>query len=256
MQKGKLAVIVFMVWLVAVCNADADEVIKLSAAGSLQRGLFKKISEPFKKETGIDLKFNPSGTTLSINIYFQDLLAGRADAAVAPISWDDWKVLLNDEKVEIPKEVQITSRVVGKDLFDIFAQKGVNVKSLNQAQLEALFSGKIKSWKELGGPDIPVVVVLANDRAATKKSFNKLVMSSTPFASNAKSVDTANTQRVEVGKTPGAVAFDSQVPDSPNYAKISIPPLGKPATMVTVGRPSDKVEKLIKFMREREAKGQ
>lgn len=39
------------------------------------------------------------------------------------------------------------------------AHPGVKIKTLTKAQGRDLFSGKIANWKELGGPDLPVVVI-------------------------------------------------------------------------------------------------
>lgn len=36
---------------------------------------------------------------------------------------------------------------------------GVGIKSLTKAQSRDLFAGKITSWKQVGGPDLPVVVI-------------------------------------------------------------------------------------------------
>jgi phosphate transport system substrate-binding protein len=58
------------------------------------------------------------------------------------------------------------------------------VPSLSRAQLKAFFTGKMKNWKEVGGPDAPVelVTVELSIGSGTADFFRDAVMEGAPFA--------------------------------------------------------------------------
>ena len=54
------------------------------------------------------------------------------------------------------------------------------VKDLTQEQLKAVFEGKIRNWKEVGGKDAPIVVVSRDSSSGTFETWESLVMNTAP----------------------------------------------------------------------------
>jgi phosphate transport system substrate-binding protein len=50
---------------------------------------------------------------------------------------------------------------------------GTPVKSLTQAQLCAIYTGKLRSWKELGGPDAKIVALTRNEDDSDKEALRQ-----------------------------------------------------------------------------------
>ena len=50
------------------------------------------------------------------------------------------------------------------------------IDNLSEAQLRDIFSGRIDNWKELGGPDQPIIVVVPGKDTGTYYNFVRLVM--------------------------------------------------------------------------------
>jgi len=50
------------------------------------------------------------------------------------------------------------------------------VDSVTKEQLQAVFSGTITNWKELGGSDLPIVVVAPGEHTGANKNFRRQVM--------------------------------------------------------------------------------
>ncbi len=74
--------------------------------------------------------------------------AGRADVAGV------LREITAAEKAE-----KLRWAVVGYDALGVFVNAKNPVRSLTKAQLKAIFTGKAKGWRELGGADAPVVPV-------------------------------------------------------------------------------------------------
>ena len=63
-----------------------------------------------------------------------------------------------------------------KDPIAVIARKNCGVESLNEKQLEDIFAGEINNWKEVGGLDLPIVVVVPDQDTAAYKNFKRNVM--------------------------------------------------------------------------------
>ena len=92
---------------------------------------------------------------------------------------------------------------------------GRQLSFLNEETLRAVFSGKVASWKEIGGPDLPVRVVVLSPARWERQHFSRLVFSgSWSPPAGAVTVATPEGLRERVSETPGAVGFCSFL-DSP-----------------------------------------
>ena len=49
--------------------------------------------------------------------------------------------------------------LVGHDALGVFVCEGNPVRGLSRGQLKGIFTGRVRGWKEVGGPDAPVVPV-------------------------------------------------------------------------------------------------
>ncbi|MCU0431977.1 MAG: PstS family phosphate ABC transporter substrate-binding protein [Bacteroidia bacterium] len=90
------------------------------------------------------------------------LLKGEADIANASRLLTDM-----EEREAETAGIELTNIVIARDALAIISGPGVNTDSLSIPQLADLLSGKIRNWKELGGPDLPVVVIGRNRTSGT-----------------------------------------------------------------------------------------
>jgi phosphate transport system substrate-binding protein len=60
--------------------------------------------------------------------------------------------------------------VVSKPLYD------AGITNLTKAQVKKIYSGEIKNWKDLGGPDAEIYVVSREQGSGTRDTFNEDIM--------------------------------------------------------------------------------
>jgi phosphate transport system substrate-binding protein len=111
--------------------------------------------------------------------------------------------------------------------------------------------GKITSWKQLGGPDMAIVMISRDTNSGTYESFEKLVMKKKKIAEGAEYVGSngAIRQRVQstkaamgyvglgfVDRTVKALKMDGVYPD-PNTVASGVYPVARPLYMFTNGYP-------------------
>jgi phosphate transport system substrate-binding protein len=230
-------------------SARAADVIHLCAATSVQKTFFPKIQEPFEKSAGAKLEFVKTPRSDPAD-YLKALMEGRCEAAVASISYEDWLVYAKAEKVQIPASAQITQRVVGRDFLILAANKSIGVTALALNQVVDIFTGKVKNWKEVGGTNLPVQILMPKDKESIQFSFNKMALKGKTLSPEAKWVPTFEETVKAIDSTPGAIAVLGSLNPGENTVSIkSTPSIGRPITLITMGRPAQKVEELISFIR-------
>ncbi|MBM7616520.1 phosphate transport system substrate-binding protein [Weissella uvarum] len=84
--------------------------------------------------------------------------------------------------------------------------KDAGVKNLTQAQLIDIFTGKVKNWKEVGGKDMPIVLVNRVEGSGTRATFEKFGLKGAKSA-DAQEQDSSGMARSIVSTTPGAVSY-------------------------------------------------
>ena len=81
------------------------------------------------------------------------------------------------------------------------------VQGLTLDQVRGIYAGKIRNWKELGGPDQAIVVISRDTNSGTYESFNTLVMGKDKIAGNVEYVGSNGAIRQRVMTTEAAVGY-------------------------------------------------
>lgn len=91
--------------------------------------------------------------------------------------------------------------VINKDL-------AVKVKSLTKAQLTDIFTAKVTNWKQVGGPDEPIVLITRPATSGTRALFQEFALGGAKEATN-KSLETddSGTLLQSVKDNKGAIGY-------------------------------------------------
>jgi phosphate transport system substrate-binding protein len=169
------------------------------------------------------------------------------------------------------KKAGLLGTIIGYDGLAVFVNKANPVKDLSKEQLKDLFTGKVKSWKELGGKDVkivPMVEPLASKRA-TVQTVQELVLDGAPFVGGIKEVDQLRDQLAEVARNEGAIclasigflqsappnvreavkaiSLDATPPTDPNIRSGAYL-LSRPMLLVTKGLPGGEVKSFLDYV--------
>jgi phosphate transport system substrate-binding protein len=74
------------------------------------------------------------------------------------------------------KEKNLYAVAIAKDAIAIILHPQNPIHDLSLDQIREVFSGKIRNWKELGGPHHPIVLVTREEGSGTREAFQKFVM--------------------------------------------------------------------------------
>jgi phosphate transport system substrate-binding protein len=109
------------------------------------------------------------------------------------------------------KKAGLLGTIIGYDGLAVFVHKSNPVKDLSKEQLKDLFTGKVKSWKELGGKDVKIVAMIepVASKRATVQLVGELVLDGAAFAPGIKELDQLKDQVAEVARGEGAICVAS-----------------------------------------------
>lgn len=226
-------------------SAAAAEEIKIGGGGAAMSTIFHPVKPAFEKATGItliNLQSSPKDGLV-------DLAKGKIEAAVAAVPVDSMLAGAAKAGVTLDKAtLQVTE--VGKNRVVLFVHPSNKTASLTKAQIKGIFTGAISNWKDVGGDDKDIIVVWGKGTPGQNAQFSKEVLEGAAVAKDA--LESGNYAKIKetVAATPEAIGIDPFGMADQSVKVIPIDPeVASPIILVTNGKPSSKVQKLIDYVK-------
>lgn len=163
----------------------------------------------------------------------KDLDAGRTEAAIAGLNFADWMQLMEDAGYPIPCTTKYCYRVIGQDTVAVLMHKALALPSLSKQQLADIFTGKIRNWSAVGGPVMPIVVLLGTKTPGLHYLFQQRILHGAAYRQDVVWGTNLADLKGRVLTTPGALCLglSSQVDDAIHAP--AIPEITRPITLIT-----------------------
>ena len=81
-----------------------------------------------------------------------------------------------------------TEYKVALDGLSVYVNESSPIKELTIDQLDGIFSGRTKNWKDVGGDDAPIVIYSRENSSGTYEFFKEHVLKGKDFASSAQTM--------------------------------------------------------------------
>ena len=190
--------------IVAVClltfgyaTRQKDNGVNITAVGSTAlQPLVEAAGEDFAGENKgvyVNVQGGGTGTGLAqiqsgaVDLGNSDMFAGEKDA-------------INDEKL-----VDHKVSVVG---ISPMINKEAKVDHLTKQQLIAIFTKKVTNWRQVGGADLPIILINRVTGSGTRATFEKWGLDGAKSA-DSQEQESSGTVQSMVGSTPGAISYAS-----------------------------------------------
>lgn len=224
--KGVFALGMSMTMLVGCSSGGSDDSSKddsslmgtITAAGSSAlKPLADEAAEMFKEENpdvSITIDAGGSGEGLK-QVADGTVTIGNSDVEASE------KLDANQAKELVDHQVCVITMapIVNPDV------KEAGVDNLTTDQLIGIFTGEIKNWSEVGGPDEDIVLVTRPTSSGTRATFQKYALNGEEEASNASmETDDSGVLLQNVADTKGAIGYValSYLVDNDDVATVSI----------------------------------
>lgn len=229
--------------------ADADRL--LLTGSSTIAPLALEIAKRFELEnSGVRVDVQSGGSSRGVS----DVRTGLADIGMVSRALHD-------------TEVDLVAHTIALDGVCIIVHRDNRMESLSDAQIRDIYTGEIRNWAELGGPDLPITVVNKAEGRSTLELFlayfglkNSQIKAGVVIGDNQQGIKT-------VAGNPGAIGYVSigtaefeELHGSPikrlqmNGTEASTAqvragtfPLSRPLNLVTKGVPGELALRFIRF---------
>ena len=254
---------VLAVFLAAAIGASlsgqglASELV-ISGSTTVQKRIVEPGAAKLKEATGIDAKFQGVGTGKGMIALAEGKVTVAAASETLAEAIDSAKKQAADAGGSFTAPPNLKFHELAKDSITVIVHKDNTVGSLSKDQLKAIHTGKVKNWKEVGGPDLPIKVVTSHAGSATRNVFAKQVMDGADYVAGAVEVRTTREEINEVSKDKGGIGAVSEgffAQNKGNAKAVKAPTVSRPLGLVTKGDASPEVQKLIDFFVKGPGKG-
>ena len=158
----------------------------------------KEAEDLMKSNTNVSVTVVGGGSGVGITA----LVDGTTDIAMAS------RDLKTEEKLKLSEEKKdIEQVIIAFDALTVIVNPANKVSKLTREQLEQIFTGTIKNWKEVGGADEKIVAYSRESSSGTYEFFKEEVMAKKNYATNVLSLPATGAIVQAVGQTKGAIGY-------------------------------------------------
>ncbi len=211
---------------------------------------------------------------------FVSVTGGGSGTGIAALINGSCDIAMSSREIK-PKEIELAGKN-GIEPFEIKAALDglavvVNpqnpVDKLTTAQLADIFTGKIKNWKELGGPDRQIVILSREVNSGTHVYFKEHILrknnpeSKEEFAPSALMLSSSQAIADEIASNPDAIGYYGMGYITKSQKAVSVAvdansdyvapeidnvisghyPISRPLYLYTKGQPAGKIKKFIDY---------
>lgn len=230
-------------------SAAMAETIKCTGSTTITNVIFtQETRAAIKDKLGIEVEAVGSSSGAG----FKDLLEGKVPCSM---STNAFEALL--AKSGVPAD-GLKTWPLGRDqvVAIVHRNNSVKTKALSKEQWAGLYSGKIRNWSEVGGPDLPVVVIISADEgSATRQEVQKEIMGGAAYPADVRKSTTTKDEVAAVGVTLGALGAVGKglAVANPAVAIMSPPLLSRDMILITKQPPAG-FERLVEYLTSPEMK--
>lgn len=197
-MKKRIFVLLGLLLLIlplSACQSKNDSGQSITAVGSSAlQPLVEAVSEDYTKQnTGnfVNVQGGGTGTGLS------QIQEGAVDIGNSDLYADQKK------GIDAKKLVDHKVAVVG---ITPVINKNLKIKNLTTKQLIGIFTGEITNWRQIGGPDVPVVVINRAQGSGTRVTFERWALDNRTVLQTQEQDSTGMVRQI-VASTPGAISY-------------------------------------------------
>jgi phosphate transport system substrate-binding protein len=229
---------------IALSVAVAANPLEIAGSSTVHKAIVEPVSAK-AKEAGVEIKMLSVGTGKGMQMLFD----GKVTVAAVSDTLQD--------AVNASKKAGATNVPANLKMVTVHTDKRVpivhpdnKVTALSKEQMQAILTGKVSNWKDVGGSDAPIVVVVSAPGSGTRSVIEKL-LGGAGFASSAKELRTTTAELDEVARDKGAIGYvGSGAAESAKgkVREVKGSEVSRPLGFVTVGDPSPEAKKLFDFL--------
>jgi phosphate transport system substrate-binding protein len=139
---------------------------------------------------------------------------GGSGVGLAALVDNTTDIAMSSRKIKMDEKIKLQDAgrayketIIAYDALSVIVNPTNKVSQLTREQLEGIFTGKIKNWKEVGGDDLQIVVYSRESSSGTYEFFKEHVLNKKNYASSVLSMPATGAIVQSVSQTKGAIGY-------------------------------------------------
>jgi phosphate transport system substrate-binding protein len=198
-MKQTLMVLSLVISLLIPNMASAQKVVCKVKGSDTCLPLSQKFAEVYNKKnpgSGISVLGGGSGVGIAA------LISNTTDIAQSS------RKMKMDEKMKIQEAGKtVKEKIIAYDALAVIVNPSNPISQLTREQLESIFTGKTTNWKQVGGPDMKIIVYSRETSSGTYEFFKEHVMKKKNFAATSLMMAATGAVVQSVSQTKGAIGY-------------------------------------------------
>lgn len=263
-KKTTLLLCIGILLLATLCQAANKSFIQIKGSDTMVN-LAQAWAEKFgKKNPQVNMAVTGGGSGTGI----ASLIGGTTDIAISSRTMKDKEIAKAKANGITPTEF-----TVALDGLAVVVHPANPVSNLTIDQLADIFTGKIKNWREVGGNNLPIVILSREINSGTHVYFKEHVLrkgletSREEFSPMALLMPSSQAIADEISQNPNAIGYYGMGYISPKQKTIAVAkdknspyvkpllenvknkkyPISRPLLLYTKGKPASTIKEFIDF---------
>lgn len=239
MCKLPLAALAFVVAMTSMASAGQ---VSLHGSTTVNNAILTPKKAEIEKASGQQLEIVGNGSGRGI----VDLIEGKAQIAMISAPLEDEVKKLNEKTPGSVDGARLKAHQIGESRVAFAVHPSNTVKSLTNAQLADVFTGKIKNWKELGGVDQPIVVVAAQPGDGLRSMVEGSLIKGSSLPADTRAMPNATQVAKVVSQLPGGIGILAPASIDGSIAELrGEKPIVQPLILVTMGDETAEIKQVL-----------
>ncbi len=157
---------------------------------------------PLAQAVAADYQKQCSGATITVNL-------GGSKTGLSAVEGGNVQIG-NSDIFRLPTQTDLVDHQVAVVVFVMVVNPQITgITNLTTTQLQGIYSGTITNWKQVGGPDMKIVVVSRPASSGTRATFQQYILGGPEKITGPSSLvsDSTGTVATEVKQTAGAIGY-------------------------------------------------
>lgn len=142
------------------------------------------------------------------------VIGGGSGVGLAALIDGTTDIAMSSRKMKMAEKIKLSDAgkasketIIAYDALAVVVNPANKVSQLTKDQIEGIFTGKIKNWKEVGGDDMPIVVYSRESSSGTYEFFKEHVMNNKNYATSVLSMPATGSIIQSISQTKGAIGY-------------------------------------------------
>jgi len=189
-----MSISIIVIVLFCCCTQPRRETIRIAGSTTVQPISLKAAEIFMERNPNVMVSVLGGGSGTGIKMVAE----GSVDIGASS------RELKDEEKAKYP---DLVAKVMARDAIAIVVNPKNPVNDLTLEQIRDIFSGKIRNWKEVGGEDKEIVVVVREIGSGTRATFEEIVMRGVKIREDALQKPSNGAVKAKISENENAIGY-------------------------------------------------